>query len=92
MEVESGEQMEQQTNEQQEPVQTPKPAGKYVRIKPFALIMLIFMTIMATAGLTIFALTFGEKKVVEVAVEETPVAEEAAVETPADAAEETPAE
>lgn len=52
-------------SEEQEPV---KPAGKFIRIKPFALIMIVFLTILLTAGLTIFALTFGEKKVVEVKV------------------------
>ena len=59
-----GDQNEQ--NEQQE--QPVKPAGKFLRIKPFAFIMLMFVTILVTAGLTIFALTFGEKKVVEVKV------------------------
>ncbi|MCM3387765.1 S41 family peptidase [Ureibacillus chungkukjangi] len=45
-----------------------KPAKKFIRIKPFSFIMLMFLTILLTAGLTIFALTFGEKKVVEVSV------------------------
>ena len=54
---------ENQTVQQVEPV---KSAGKFLRIKPFAFIMLIFLTIIVTAGLTIFALTFGEKNVVEV--------------------------
>ena len=58
--------MEQQSNDKQQDVQPTKPAGKFIRIKPFALIMLVFFTILLTAGLTIFALTFGEKKVVEV--------------------------
>lgn len=60
------EQIEQ--NEQQEQEQQIKPAGKFIRIKPFAFIMVMFFTILCTAGLTIFALTFGEKKVVEVKV------------------------
>lgn len=59
-----GEQTE--MNEQQ--VKTEKPAGKFLRIKPFAFIMLIFLTILVTVGLTIFALTFGDQKVVEVKV------------------------
>ncbi|MDX1771045.1 MAG: S41 family peptidase [Planococcaceae bacterium] len=42
------------------------PASKYIRLKPFFFIMLIFTLILSTAGLTIFALTFGEDKVVEV--------------------------
>ena len=45
-----------------------KPAKKFIRIAPFTFIMLMFLTILLTAGLTIFALTFGEKKVVEVSV------------------------
>ncbi|MDN4492671.1 S41 family peptidase [Ureibacillus aquaedulcis] len=53
-------------NEQQE--EQIKPARKFIRIKPFTFIMLIFLTILLTAGLTILALTFGEKKVVEVSV------------------------
>jgi carboxyl-terminal processing protease len=56
---------ENQTVQQIEPV---KSAGKFLRIKPFAFIMIIFFTIIATAALTIFALTFGEKNVVEVKV------------------------
>lgn len=43
-----------------------KPAGKYVRLKPFTLIMMIIVLVLGTSGITIFALTVGEKKVVEV--------------------------
>ncbi len=43
-----------------------KPAKKYVRMKPFTLIMLIIVLIISTSGITILALTFGEEKVVEV--------------------------
>lgn len=57
--------LEQQGETPQEEV---KPAGKFMQIKPFKFIMLMFLTILITAGLTIFALTFGEKKVVEVKV------------------------
>lgn len=49
----------------QEPIQ---PAKRFLRIKPFTFLMIMFFTILVTAGLTIFALTFGEEKVVEVAV------------------------
>lgn len=58
--------MDEQKREEEMIEQPVKPAGKFIRIKPFALIMLVFLTILLTAGLTIFALTFGEKKVVEV--------------------------
>lgn len=47
-----------------------KPAKKFIRIKPFTFIMLMFFTIIVTAGITIFTLTFGDKKVVEVTVPE----------------------
>ena len=60
--------MDEQKREEEVSEQPVKPAGKFLRIKPFALIMLVFLTILLTAGLTIFALTFGEKKVVEVKV------------------------
>ena len=63
--------MDEQKNENQEVQQvseaTPaKHTGKYLRIKLFALVMLVFFTVIATAAVTVFALTFGEKKVVEV--------------------------
>ena len=54
--------------QEQTPQEEVKPAGKFMQIKPFKFIMLMFFTILITAGLTIFALTFGEKKVVEVKV------------------------
>lgn len=60
--------MDEQKREEEVSEQPVKPAGKYLRVKPFALIMMLFLTILLTAGLTIFALTFGEKKVVEVKV------------------------
>ena len=43
-----------------------KPARKFIRITPFTFFMLMVLTVLLTAGLTIFALTFGDKKVVEV--------------------------
>ena len=55
-------------NEQVRQVEPARPAGKSIRIKPFAFIMVLFFTVIATAGITIFALTFGDKKVVEVKV------------------------
>jgi len=65
--------MDEQKNESTEQQQesTPaeiKPAGQFIQLKPFKFIMLMFFTILITAGLTIFALTFGDKKVVEVKV------------------------
>ncbi|AXH99203.1 PDZ domain-containing protein [Sporosarcina sp. PTS2304] len=43
-----------------------KPTSRYIRIKPFSLIMLIFALVLATAAVTFFALTVGDEKVVEV--------------------------
>lgn len=60
-----GNEQEEKNVQQEEQV---KPAKKYLKIKPFTFIMLMFLTILLTAGLTIFALTFGDKKVVEVSV------------------------
>ncbi|MEG0259929.1 MAG: PDZ domain-containing protein, partial [Lysinibacillus sp.] len=64
---------EQKKNDLEQQEQIPqqeklKPAGQFISMKPFKFIMLMFFTILITAGLTIFALTFGEKKVVEVKV------------------------
>ncbi|ANU23159.1 S41 family peptidase [Planococcus donghaensis] len=37
-----------------------------IKMKTFSFIMLVFLLIIATAGLTVFALTFGDEKAVEV--------------------------
>lgn len=55
-----------QVNEEKE--EEIKPAARYIKIKPFPLIMIVFGTIILTAAITIFALTFGDEKVVEVSV------------------------
>lgn len=60
----------QQQEGQPEHDQHDGPAGKYIRLKPFFFIMMIFTLILSTAGLTIFALTFGDEKVVEVGAPE----------------------
>ena len=39
---------------------------RFIRIKPFSLIMLIFFLVLATAAVTFVALTVGDEKVVEV--------------------------
>ncbi len=45
--------------------ETPKPT-RYIRLKPFSLIMLIFFLVLATSAVTFVALTVGDEKVVEV--------------------------
>ncbi|MEV9639433.1 S41 family peptidase [Mammaliicoccus sciuri] len=52
-------------NGEVEPEKKPEPS-RYIRIKPFSLIMLIFALVLATAAVTFFALTVGDDKVVEV--------------------------
>jgi len=42
-----------------------QPSNKYMRIKKFHFIMLSFFLVFATAGITTFALAFGDEKVVE---------------------------
>jgi len=67
--VKMDKQKKESTEQQQEPTPAEiKPAGQFIQLKPFKFIMLMFFTILITAGLTIFALTFGDKKVVEVKV------------------------
>ncbi|WP_432355700.1 S41 family peptidase [Sporosarcina sp. A2] len=58
-------------NEQQGQNRSPEPEhqpahNRYFKIKPFSFVMLIFTLVILTAGITFFALTFGEDKVVEV--------------------------
>ncbi len=60
-----------QQEEQNDQIQKKSPAGGgYIRLKPFFFIMLMFALILSTAGVTIFALTFGDDKVVEVGAPE----------------------
>ncbi|MFE7152446.1 peptidase S41, partial [Heyndrickxia sporothermodurans] len=40
----------------------------YIRIRKFKFVMLIFVLIFATAGITTFALAFGDEKAVKVGV------------------------
>ncbi len=44
--------------------QAPEP-NKYIRIKKFHFIMILFLLVFLTAGITAFALSFGDEKVVE---------------------------
>lgn len=58
-------------NEQNGQNRSPQPErqpseNRYFRIKPFSFVMLIFTLVILTAGITFFALTFGDDKVVEV--------------------------
>lgn len=51
-------------NEQLPPAE--ESTSHYIRLKTFSFIMMVVALILATAGLTVFALTFGEEKAVEV--------------------------
>ncbi|MBS4217388.1 peptidoglycan-binding protein [Bacillus sp. FJAT-49711] len=44
--------------------------NSYIRIKKFKFIMLIFLLVFATAGITLAALSFGDEKAVSVAIQE----------------------
>ncbi|EGA88959.1 carboxy-terminal processing protease [Planococcus donghaensis MPA1U2] len=53
--------------EQQEPTPPVEESPSHtIKMKTFSFIMLVFLLIIATAGLTVFALTFGDEKAVEV--------------------------
>ncbi|AQQ53514.1 lmo1851 family serine protease [Planococcus lenghuensis] len=56
---------EQRPGQDQTPAPEETPANS-IRMRTFQFIMLIFFLVLATAGLTVFALTFGEEKAVEV--------------------------
>ncbi|KIL47978.1 lmo1851 family serine protease [Jeotgalibacillus campisalis] len=47
-------------------------SSKFVNIKKFNFVMLLFFTVLATAGISIFALSFGDEKAVTVGVPERP--------------------
>lgn len=55
-------------NEPTESMTEEKDGSKWVRIKPFHFVMLLFFVVFLTAGITTFALAFGDEKVVEVGV------------------------
>ncbi|ANU28230.1 S41 family peptidase [Planococcus versutus] len=58
---------EQRPEEQQKPIPPVEESPSHmIKMKTFSFIMLVFLLIIATAGLTVFALTFGEDKAVEV--------------------------
>ncbi len=42
------------------------PAKRYIKLKPFSFVMLVFGLVLATAAITFFVLTTGDDKVVEV--------------------------
>lgn len=48
-----------------EPVHNP-PAKRFIKLKPFSFVMLVFGLVLFTAGITFFVLTAGNDKVVEV--------------------------
>ena len=43
-----------------------KPASKYIKMKPFVFLLTIFALVVATAAVTLIALTWGDEKVVNV--------------------------
>lgn len=61
---------EEEQNHQPQPQQP--PASRFIKIKPFSFVMLIFGLVLATAAVTFFALTTGEDKMVEVVNPQNP--------------------
>ena len=58
---------EKRPGEEQEQIPPAEESPSHViKMKTFSFIMLVFLLIIATAGLTVFALTFGDDKAVEV--------------------------
>lgn len=51
--------------QEMEPNRQP-PANRYIKLKPFSFVMLVFGLVLATAAITFFVLTTGDDKVVEV--------------------------
>lgn len=64
--LEEQETVKPESSEKVEEEKPAAPANRYIRIKPFYFLMLLFGLILLTAGITIFALTAGDDKVVEV--------------------------
>lgn len=65
----------QEQEQEQEPNRQP-PVKKYIKLQLFSFVMLVFGLIVATAGVTFFALTTGEDKVVEVVNPQKPLTSE----------------
>ncbi|MDG5470563.1 S41 family peptidase [Jeotgalibacillus sp. ET6] len=64
---------QQQSNDNNEVQKEQKVnSSKFVNIKKFNFVMLLFFTVLATAGISIFALSFGDEKAVTVGVPERP--------------------
>lgn len=60
------EKLSKDNNETVDAEQNNQPAKKYIRLKPFSFVMVIFGLILITATVTFFVLTTGDDKVVEV--------------------------
>ncbi|KXH81781.1 S41 family peptidase [Sporosarcina sp. HYO08] len=68
--------MEEKENMSREQGNEPKhqpPAKRYIRLKPFSFLMLVFGLVLVSAGITFFVLTTGEDKVVEVVSPQKPL-------------------
>lgn len=58
--------MDEQKQNNEEEITEIKPASKYIKMKPFVLLLSIFALVVATAAVTMIALTWGDEKVVNV--------------------------
>lgn len=58
--------MDEQKQNNEEEITEIKPASKYIKMKPFVFLLSIFALVVATAAVTMIALTWGDEKVVNV--------------------------
>ena len=58
--------MDEQKQNNEEDFTEVKPASKYIKMKPFVFLLTIFALIVATAAVTMIALTWGDEKVINV--------------------------
>lgn len=58
--------MDEQKQNNEEEITEVKPASKYIKIKPFVFLLSTFALVVATAAVTMIALTWGDEKAVNV--------------------------
>ncbi|WP_320415330.1 hypothetical protein [Psychrobacillus antarcticus] len=56
--------MDEQKQNNEEEITEVKPASKYIKIKPFVFLLSTFALVVATAAVTMIALTWGDEKAV----------------------------
>lgn len=57
---------EQKHNNEEVETTDSRPASRYIKIKPFIFLLMIFALVVATAAITMISLTWGDEKIVDV--------------------------